>query len=68
MSLIEPGKQCSLVALAGLRIPEPCRRSTCALWQGGCAVELLGLDGGDSELADFLLSVRGGLELNSLLA
>ena len=68
MSVVEPGKQCSLVTQAGLRIPEPCRRNTCAFWQGGCTVELLGIDSGNLELADFLLRVRGRLELNSLFA
>jgi hypothetical protein len=66
MTVVELRKQCSLAAKAGSR--EPCDRDTCAFWQGprGCAVERLEIDGGGLELADFLLSLRGRLELNSL--
>jgi hypothetical protein len=73
MGVVELRKRCSVAARAG--IAEPCQGGSCAFWQGanddragGCAIERLELDRGGLDAADFLLGLRGRLELYSLFA
>jgi hypothetical protein len=67
MTVVQLRKQCGLAAKAGTS--EPCERAACAFWErSGCAIERLEIDGGGVELADFLLRVRGRLEVHSLFA
>jgi len=60
-------KLCSLWAAVGN--DEECPRGWCAFWEAGgavvapgCAIERLGVDRGDRQLAAFLLGLRRELE------
>lgn len=66
MTVVQLRKQCTLAARAGMS--ELCDRDACAYWQGGCVIDRLEIDGGGVELAEFLLGLRGRLELYSLFA
>ena len=66
MTVVKLRKQCTLAEKAG--ISELCARKTCAFWQGGCVIDRLEIDAGGIDLAEFLLSLRGRLELQALFA
>ena len=66
MTVVQLRRQCTLAEKAG--ISEQCARKTCAFWQGGCVIDRLEIDAGGADLAEFLLGLRGRLELHALFA